>query len=382
MKILMGLDYYLPHTSGLTLYAAALAEALVRRGHQVSVLTHRHAPELPATSEVHGVRVERAAVAGRVGKALISPAFLARALSSVGGCDVFHLHSPLVGAVPLSLLAATKHVPLVVTYHCDLQPSPLPAQRLLAVLNRASQDFALDRAARIVTNTEDYARHTPSLSERADKVTPILPLVADPRTPTRPPDAVRRHFGIGDGPVVFFLGRFTEEKGLPVLLSAFPEIRRRHPGAHLVLAGAQRVAGETVWERVAPLAADPASGVVSTGVISEESVDELFSIADVLVLPSINATESFGMVQVEAMLAGVPVVASDLPGVRQPVAMTGMGRVARPGDPDDLASRIVEVFEARARFVRPRAQVRALFSAERTLSEYEAVYRSAASSAA
>jgi glycosyltransferase involved in cell wall biosynthesis len=137
-----------------------------------------------------------------------------------------------------------------------------------------------------------------------------------------------------------------------------------------------------VWERVAPLAADPASGVVSTGVISEESVDELFSIADVLVLPSINATESFGMVQVEAMLAGVPVVASDLPGVRQPVAMTGMGRVARPGDPDDLASRIVEVFEARARFVRPRAQVRALFSAERTLSEYEAVYRSAASSAA
>ena len=68
MKILMALDYYRPNYSGLTLFAEQLAGGLARRGHAVSVLTHRHLPELATESEEDGVRVIRAAVAGRVGR--------------------------------------------------------------------------------------------------------------------------------------------------------------------------------------------------------------------------------------------------------------------------------------------------------------------------
>lgn len=378
MKILMGLDYYLPNYSGLTLYTAAIGEGLARRGHSVSVLTHQHLPELPLESVEKGVRVIRAPVAARLGKALVSPALLARALQEVPRSDVLHLHAPLVNAVPLSLLAATLRVPIVVTYHCDLQSPPRLAQRFVEALARASQDFALERAGRIVTNTEDYARHTRPLSDRAEKVGWILPPVADPPASSLSPEAVRRQFGIAGRPVVFFLGRFAEEKGLPVLLSAFPEVRRRHPEAALVLAGARDVPGETVLERVEPLMADPSSGVVATGTVAADLLAGLFSIADVLVLPSVNSTESFGLVQVEAMLSGVPVVASDLPGVREPIRMTGMGRIARAGDAADLASKILDVLDSPERFRRPRAEVRALFSTDRTLSEYEAVYRSVA----
>lgn len=376
MKILMALDYYRPHFSGLTHYATALAEGLVRRGHTVTVLTHRHLPELPLESLENGVRVVRAPVAAKVGKALLSPAILLRALAEVPRSDVLHLHAPLVNAVALAFIASTLRVPIVVTYHCDLQPPPRLGQRFVEAVARASQHFALERASRVIANTEDYARHTRPLVDRAEKVGWILPPVTEPPETGRCAEEVRRRLGIAGRPVVFFLGRFAEEKGLPVLLSAFPAIRRRFPEAMLVLCGVRDVPGETVLEQVAPLLADPASGVIATGTVPAETIADLFTVSDVLVLPSINSTESFGMVQVEAMLRGVPVVASDLPGVRQPVRMTGMGEIAPAGDADGLARKIVEVLESPERYRRPRGEIRSLFPPERTFAEYEAVYRS------
>ncbi len=378
MKILMALDYYRPNYSGLTLVAEQLASGLAARGHTVSILTHQHRPDLPLEGEEDGVRVVRAPVAGRLGKALLSPALLARALREVPRSDVFHLHAPLVNAVPLAFIASTLRVPIVVTYHCDLQPPSGLGQRFVEVVARASQHFALERASRVITNTEDYARHTRPLADRAEKVGWILPPVREPATTGRAAEEVRRRLKIEGSPVVFFLGRFAEEKGLPVLVAAFPEIRRRFPGAALILAGSQRMAGESVFEKIAPLIADPSSGVMATGVVPSETLADLFTIADVLVLPSINSTESFGLVQVEAMLRGVPVVASDLPGVRQPVRMTGMGEIARPGDAADLARRILAVLESPERYRRPHSEIRSLFSQERAIDEYESVYRSVA----
>ncbi len=377
MKILMAVDYYRPHVSGLTIYVEQLAEGLARRGHAVRVLAHRHQPSLPLESDENGVHVVRAPVAARVGKALVSPAILARALREIPRTDVLHLHAPLVNAVPLAFLGATLRVPILVTFHCDLQ-SPLGiGQRFIEIVARTSQNFALDRAARVITYTEDYARHTRPLSDRLEKVGWILPPVADPRVTGRSAEEARERFGVRGSPVLLFLGRFAEEKGLPVLVDAFAAVRRRFPDAVLLLAGARDVPGETVLERIAPMLADPASGVVAPGVVPPDEIADLFTISNLLVLPSINATESFGLVQVEAMLRGVPSVASDLPGVRQPVRLTGMGGIAPIGDAAGLAREILRVLEAPARYDRPREQIRALFDPERTLRAYEAEYESA-----
>jgi hypothetical protein len=67
---------------------------------------------------------------------------------------VLHLHAPLVPAFPLSILATQRQVPIVVTYHCDLRPPPGLLQRAVEAVARASQNFALDRAAFVVTYTE------------------------------------------------------------------------------------------------------------------------------------------------------------------------------------------------------------------------------------
>lgn len=371
----MALDYYRPNVSGLTLYVEHLSEALARRGHAVTVLTHRHEPALPRRAEENGVRVVRAAVAGRVGKALVSPAILASAVAELSRADVAHLHAPLVTAVPISALAATLRVPILITFHCDLQPPPRLLQRAVEVVARASQNFALDRADEVVTYTEDYARATAPLAERIEKVRWILPPVAEPPPTGRSADEIRARLGLSGSPVLLFLGRFAEEKGLPVLLDAFAAVRRRFPAAELVLAGAKSVPGETVLERVEPLLADPSSGVHAPGIVPPGEIADLFAVADVLVLPSINSTESFGLVQVEAMLHGVPVVASDLPGVRQPARMTGMGEIAPIGDAAGLAAAIVCVLESPARYRRPAGEIRATFRAEATVDAYEAAYR-------
>ena len=375
----MALDYYRPNVSGLSLYVERLSRILAERGHEVTVLTHRHLPELPLEDREGRVRIVRAPVAARIGKALISPAIVAAALRELEGADVFHLHAPLAAAAPLALAAAHRQVPIVVTYHCDLRPPPGVFQRLVEAFARGAQNFALDRAARVVTYTEDYASHTRPLAERPDTVSWILPPVPDPVPSALSVEQARRRYGVRGGPVILFLGRFAEEKGLPHLIRAFEEVRGEFPGAALVLTGEKdSVPGETVGERLAPLLADPASGIVATGLVAPERTAELFSIADVLVLPSINSTESFGLCQVEAMLCGVPCVASDLPGVRQPVLLTGMGEIARIGDPRDIARALRAVLRKPEEYRKSHEEIRSVFPLSWTASEYERIYRDAA----
>lgn len=371
----MALDYYRPNVSGLSLYVERLATGLVSRGHSVTVLTHQHAAGLPLEEMEDGVRVLRAPVLFRVGKALVSPALVARAGREIEGIDVVHLHAPLVPAAPLSILAQARSVPVLVTYHCDLKPPGGVWNRGVEAIARAAQNFALDRASCVITYTEDYARHTEALAERPERVRWILPPVPDPIEPAASPPELRARYGVAAGPVILFLGRFAEEKGLPHLLTAFAVLRRRFPTATLLLAGEREaVPGEAVGERLRPLLADPSSGIVATGLVPPDRVPELFRISDVLVLPSVNSTESFGLVQVEAMLCGVPSVASDLPGVRQPVRMTGMGEIARIGDAQDLAQKLERVLGSPESYRVSRSRIRETFSLETTIREYERVY--------
>jgi glycosyltransferase involved in cell wall biosynthesis len=184
-------------------------------------------------------------------------------------------------------------------------------------------------------------------------------------------------------PVLLFVGRFAAEKGLPELIEALPAVRRAFPRAVLLLAGERHaVPGESVGQALARLLDDPHSGVVATGFVPEAWMPALFEIGSLLVLPSTNSTESFGMIQVEAMLAGLPVVASDLPGVRQPVHLTGMGEVAAPRDAAALASAILKILRDPGAYRRPRAAVREIFSPEKTFAMYMDAYARAARRAA
>ena len=131
---------------------------------------------------------------------------------------------------------------------------------------------------------------------------------------------------------------------------------------------------ETYWERLALGIAALGDHWEFLGALRPEELPPFYGALDCLLVTSVNSTESFGLVQVEAMLCGTPVVASDLPGVRQPVHRTGMGEVVPVGDLMALAEGITKVLADRARYVRPRVDVERVYDLDVTVSAYERLF--------
>jgi glycosyltransferase involved in cell wall biosynthesis len=164
VKILLILTYYRPHVSGLTIYAERLAKALATRGHSVTVLTSHFARDLPYSERSDGVRVVRVPVAFRFSKGVFMPTFLLAAWREIRAHDVVNIHVPQVEASLGTLLARLVGHKPVLTYHCDLHMPPVWYGRIVDRVTAWNNLIAGGLADTIVTNTEDFARHSPALS--------------------------------------------------------------------------------------------------------------------------------------------------------------------------------------------------------------------------
>jgi Glycosyltransferase len=158
----------------------------------------------------------------------------------------------------------------------------------------------------------------------------------------------RNEYGLSDTDKVLGLaGRVASEKGYEYLAQALPLVWEKYPTARVVHAGSWKgVIGEEAYlAKVEAMIQPFGEKWKSLGFLTDEDFMRFFAACDVLVFSSLNATESFGIVQIEAMSQGTPVVASDLPGVRQPVLQTGMGRIVPVRDPAALAEGILSVLD-------------------------------------
>ena len=379
MRILTALTYYRPHYSGLTIYTERVARALVARGHQVTILTSRFDPNLEERQVRDGVEVIRPKVWFHVSKGVIMPSMPIWAWRLVRRSDVVHLHVPQFDAAPIALLSRLLGKPVVLTYHCDLH---LPVGFVHLIANRVS-DLANHIAALasnvIVHNTRDYAENSPFLSRYLHKVVPIFPPVE--MAPVNEVDLVsfRQKYGIQPRQrIIGMASRLASEKGVEYLAQALPRVLGEIPQARVLFVGPyQDVVGEEKYARRLASLIEPLGAHWSfLGAAPPEEMSAFFHVSEVLALPSINSTESYGMVQVEAMSCGTPVVASNLPGVRVPVLKTGSGRIIPPADAEKLAWALIEILNDPARFRgRPEPLVR-LSKPEAVAAEYEAIFNS------
>jgi len=377
MKILVALTYYRPHVSGLPIYVQRLSRALAARGHHVTVLTSQYDPQLPRREVIDGVHVIRMPVAFRVSKGVIMPTIGLEATRQVPAHDVLSLHLPQLDATGIAVRGRLFGKPVVTTYHSDLI---LPA----SLLNRTAQtvsDLGNAAVARLsdvlVAYTDDFARHSRYLSKYLSKVQ-VIPPPVEMALPT--PEAVRafrdRYRLDGRGPVLAVAGRVAAEKGVEYLLEALPLVAERYPGVRVLHAGPREAIGEAAYlKRMEALIERQKDRYTFVGTLNQAEMAVLFAASDLHVLPSINNTETFGLVQVEAALCGTPTVASALPGVRVPTQMTGMGRTAPPRDPAALAAAILDVLDHRDQHLRPRAPIAEQFAPATTAARYEAIFR-------
>jgi glycosyltransferase involved in cell wall biosynthesis len=342
------------------------------------VLTSRFSNRLPARELHDGVQIIRPRVLMHISKGVVMPAMALWGARLARQSDVVHLHLPQLDAAPIALACRLMGVPVVATYHCDML---LPSGLVNSLANQAS-NLANHMAARLakvlVHNTRDYAESSIFLKHYLDKVHPILPPVEVTPASTADLAELRARAGIQPGQrIIGMAARLATEKGAEFLTEALPLVLQKYPTARVLYAGEyQHVFNEQHYaQRLAPLITQLGEHWTFLGSLTPAQQTAFYRLCEVTVLPSINSTESYGLVQVESMACGTPVIASDRPGMRVPVQMTGMGRLVPPENAPALAQALIDVLDHPEQYHRSPDDLVQRSTPAYVAAEYEKVFQ-------
>jgi glycosyltransferase involved in cell wall biosynthesis len=300
----------------------------------VQVFTSRHA-ELKESDFVEGIQVRRVPMRMMLFDTPMTP----KLMSALQGerWDIIHAHSP----PPLSAYYAARaskraNIPFVYTHHCDPEIRSLLGRAVTWVYYRTLLTYTLRRASRIIVYTESYAATSVALWKYP---TALVPTGLDLSRFGPQSDGlwVRRRHGVETDKVVLFVGRLTAHKGIQTIIEA---AALTGPGVKFLLVGPGEFPAS--WERrIRQLKVE--DRIIVAGKVPESDLPAYYSACDLLVLPSVSRLEAFGLVLVEAMASGKPVVASDLPGVRDVIKNEKTGLLCEPFNAKDLAARIAAI---------------------------------------
>lgn len=373
---------------GIPRLATTLTRTLARRGHRVTVCTTdardavsrvsrpasstRGEPTLPHAVDIRMFRnlSNHAAYHWQ----LFMPMGLAAHLdATAANFDVAHLHAchNVLGTIAATALSRAG-VPYVLAPNGTARPIErrIQAKRLFAAtIGR----HLLPGAARLIAVTETERTQLAALGVPPAQIV-IVPNPVDGREFTEAPDGAsfRRAHRLGDGHVVLFLGKLTPRKGVEHLVRAFAALADSH--AKLVIAGNDMGAGQSIDAAIQ--AAGLGHRVLRTGLLMDRERLDALSAADVVVYPSRD--EIFGLVPLEALLCGTPVVVCDDSGCGEIIATTGGGLAVPFGDQAALAEAIHSILVSPSLWQHEvrRASDRALarYEANHVCRQLEAVY--------
>jgi glycosyltransferase involved in cell wall biosynthesis len=353
------------------------ARELARRGHQVHVFTAAM-PGAPAHELRDGISIHRLRPLVRVGNAALLPG-LPRALR---GFDVIHLHCPFIPGAELTALTANLiRARLVITYHNDLIRPGSARDLIFRLATWSSRYFVLYHADRILFVSQGHAKTSDQriVYDKRKECCSILPNGVDTRLfyPRTDREDVRSELHLPvNGSVIGFVGGLDSAhhyKGLNILLDALatPYLR----GVYLLVVGDGNLRQQYQQQAYA---LGLGERVLFHGAVAQEALPRLYSLCDVIAMPS-RAPESFGLVALESLACGVPVVASDGPGVRCLVQSGDNGLLVEPGNVRALAAALQQILDdeplRRAMGQRGRAKVEAGYSWERIGAQLEAIYQ-------
>ncbi len=357
MKIAQIVSSFPPYYGGMGNVVFQTAEELRKRGNEVIVYTpqyyegreiksikeeaeEEHSPEVEEQIET----VKRLTPSFQYGNA----ARLPQLYKELKGFDIVHLHYPFFGTAGIIKKWKKKNpqIPLVVTYHMD--PRGLGWKGFFfKVYSKYYSSKVLTVADKIIASSFDYAESSeaaPLLEEFPDKWVELPFGVDSERFRPRevPMQILDAHNLDPRIPIVLFVGGMDRAhyfKGIPILLEALLILKKQGTPVQALLVGD----GELRKDFEFKVGSYGLSEFIKfAGHVDNEDLPYYYNAADILVLPSIHQGEAFGMVLLEAMASGIPVIASDLPGVRT-VAEDG-GRIFETSNARDLAESIYGFF--------------------------------------
>jgi phosphatidylinositol alpha-mannosyltransferase len=332
VKLALVSPYDFAYPGGVTEHVANLADQFIGQNHEVHIVApssdDETEPNASIAAPIHRIgRVVSIPANGSVARITLSlRSYLqAKQLLQEDQFDLVHLHEPMMPALPLTVLRhsnttnigtfhAFRNTPLTYFYG---KPILRPFFRKLhghIVVSSAAREFVgeyFPADYRVIPNGIDFAR----FFQRYDP----LPELADNR------------------PTVLFVGRLEKRKGLRFLLRAWPHVLERQPDARLVVVGRGRPLEG--YRRFARRQGWSAEDVVFAGYVPSEDLPRYYQSSDVFCAPN-TGQESFGIVLLEAMAAGAPIVASDIPGYRDVVTHGVQGLLVEPQNAGAIADAV------------------------------------------
>jgi glycosyltransferase involved in cell wall biosynthesis len=358
---------FYPSVGGVEEYVCTLGKGLVRKGHVVSIICAND-PKDRKMTYVHHIMIKRLFSIGKIANTNITPS-LPLALS-VGDHDIIHTHLPTPWSADWSaIISKTRRIPLILTYHNDISGAGI--YRLFADLyNKTLLKFLLKTAKFIIiTNPRFKSRH---LVPYLDKVI-VIPNSVD-TTVFKPVPEPKR----GDILFIGVLDKFHHYKGLDNLISAVRLLKQSNPSIKLIIGGTGTEIGyfKNLTEMMGI-----SENVSFMGHVLREDLVRLYNSCTIFVLPSTDPTrEGFGIVLLEAMACGRPVITTDITGVAEDVRNFRSGICVEPGNVEDLAKAINQILPdenlANQMGMAGRTLVEEKYSSEVVANQIEHVYLS------
>lgn len=331
MKIALVSPYDYAYPGGVQEHIGHLATEFVRAGHEVHIIAPSSGEPEEGSIPLHRLgRPVGFPVNGSIARVAVGSGLSreVRQTLASGAFDIVHLHEPLIPSLPLAVLRASRTTN-VGTFHTFRKSTLgyLSAKPFLQYFYRKLHGkIAVSESAR-----DFVADHFPGEYK-------IIPNGIDLEHFSRPRPAIAE---LRDGRLnVLFLGRLEKRKGLSHLLRAWIQVREAVPEARLVVAGATR--GRVLAHYQKFVEERVYNDVVFTGPLSDEDKVRYYQTVDVFCAPS-TGQESFGIVLLEAMATGRPIVASAIPGYRDVLSDGQQALLVPPKDADRLAEALIRL---------------------------------------
>lgn len=333
MKIAQLTPWFYPHLGGVESHVLELSKYLQEFGHEVFVVTTQ-LEDTEKEDVVEGVPVKR-----------VEPLTIQFSTPIVPGInevlqeeeyDILHSHSPPPIMSFFGVRGANKKdVPFVLTYHCDLEIPNIFGPLMVTLYEKTMGTYTVRKSDKVITTTSSYGATSKAVWYRDSE---IIPNAVDTKRfhPSNEGDHIREKLGVDeDQKLITYVGRIVYHKGLEYFVQAAKHFEEDEVQFMLVGTGDFRPELEKIIKRE-----DLEDKVMFAGRVPNETLPNYYAASDVFVLPSVSRLEAFGIVALEAMASEVPVIVSDIPGVREVIVEGEHGLLTEPMNSRDLAGKI------------------------------------------
>ncbi len=367
MHILQVTPYFYPHFGGVESHVMGLSEHLIKLGHDVEVITSRYS-RMPEIEKINKIKVTRLPQWINLYNTPVVTAI--EKFVRLSHADIVHVHSPPPFTERFAAKGAkSSNKPIVVTHHCDLELKGMLGNMAVNFYQRFLGKYPLKIADKVISTTESYATTSRSLW---DIDVSVIPNAVDIKrfSPKNEGKFLREKYATNNEPLALFVGRLVPHKGIGILIRA---LKNTEHGKLLIVGDGPYLN----WLKNLTKKLDLTKRVVFVGPIADYWLPSYYAATDVVVLPSTSRLEAFGIVGLEGMASGKPLILSDIPGVRD-VISSEEGFIVEPLDPEAIAVALEKIWDypekAKQMGIKGRIRVEEMFSWEKVARDVEGIF--------